>query len=559
MNQLYGGGGETAAKAAVTAPATDAKPWQSDDRSFKEQFGQARPNAWDSWDQERRQQWKSNHYQPAGGAAEAPPPPGGGGVTPPPPGTPPETPPPAPPPEQQQQQAPADGSAGSFDQSGYYGKHGKQIAWDDPKASWESFQNAGGSYADWVANSNAPAQGYYAENKINKPGSIQGPAPTVSDYAGQPVTVPPRTDVTGLNQFITDPFLRGIAMDMHDAGQEIARLAESGVAVGDNQILKLQERIDSGMAALSPYGIAYNPTEGINYAGGGGPGNTPPGHDDQRDDLNAGDTDIRTQFDFSAIAGNLKQALNRIGIDSSKLSPAALMEFATQTGLLENAWQNQQKAININQGTLDATLAENNPLRRASEAGALEALNNPDPTDWNAVMNRYAADSAKGTSQAYDTLNQNASQLGLGSGDVAGFGAQLGADSSNALARGISELEHKQALAGRAGLFDAMSMAGNVDQNYRGSESMARQILANTVNSTPQAAANPYSGVANTATNMAAIQQAYDAQREAERGNGLAGGLGGLMSGAELGSMFGPWGAAIGGALGGAGGYAANR
>jgi hypothetical protein len=229
----------------------------------------------------------------------------------------------------------------------------------------------------------------------------------------------------------------------------------------------------------------------------------------------------------------------------------AMMEFEQGRRQLEDAYQRRQKGVNLNQ--LDLDRIKNDPLRGRAESAALDIFDDPGGVDWQPIRNRLASDYDRGLDQSIQAMSGGAARRGVPLGAMQGMTGQLTAENRNALARALGEMSTQEQLHDREGLYRAIQNAANTNRAFSGAESMAMQTLANAVMGTPQPAQNPYAGMANTASNLSAIELAKKQAEEAESGTdwgsvglGLAGTLGGSLLG-------GPFGGALGGALFGGG------
>jgi len=427
----------------------------------------------------------------------------------------------------------------------------------EPYKSWHQANKEGASWEDFVANSDAPGTNFFAQREgATRPNGLKGNAPTIADYtaANGPVAVPSSAAQGDIVQSIKDPYLAAVAQQMQTWRTKLLALgAAGGGSPAANA--RLHKNISEGSQMLGAYGIDYNPEAGIASEGPGDVDN-PDGDitPNERTDENTGLLDLADHVDFSGVGfGQLRQIFNSMGKDISKLTPAALLEFATNMGIYNDSLVNKQKGVNIMQPNVEGFSRENNPFRATSEDKMLEALQQGDPTDWEGVKNRYASDADKGVGQQYDALNSSAARRGLDPSAVSGFGAMLGAQGADTKARGLAELTNQQGIQGRNALYDALSMSSQVDSHYRGGESMARQQLANAVMGKPDVAANPASGFTNVASGMLGAQNDLDAARDAERdadrrreeqywiqgGKMLLGGAGGGMGGGMPGFLSG--------------------
>ena len=404
--------------------------------------------------------------------------------------------------------------------------------------------------------------------------------------------------------YLENDFLRALAHDAWDAASALKNQTNFDANRGDNWLNKQTQRYDLARQLLGRAGVNIDfmnlgggvggdapgapgdppiiPLPGDDAPGGGGgagggpggggggaggsqtdsnadgipdvfqdPGDLGniPGATGTRNDLNVSDTDLNVDLFSKAdsIAGDVKRSLGGIGVDLKQIDLPAMMEFEMQRRLAHDAQLNKQKGVNIMQGALDQSLAANNPFRAESEKAMLAALKDPDPTDWEGIKNRLASDFAKSGDRATEELSQSAARRGVPLGAMAGAQMNLSRDQGNDLARALGELENQQALQGRNSLYQALAVAGDVDRNYRGGESVLRQTLANAVMGAPSTPQNPFAGLSNTAANLKAIQTGIDAQEEAEKAakKGLYGDIGGALLGAAGTALGGPLGAAL--------------
>ena len=279
------------------------------------------------------------------------------------------------------------------------------------------------------------------------------------------------------------------------------------------------------------YGINYDPRS---YQATPDPSNT----GNEAVDLPANTTLDTSVPDVTTKVPDLLQAIG------GKIENAPLIETAMNMEMYRRSLEDRQKGVNILDNVVKDTMASNNPLRARSEELALSSLNNPDPVDWTGIKNRMATDYGRDRSQSATSIAEALAGRGLDAGAGAGITAQMNSQNRMSLARALGELTTKEQQGRQSAIYDAIANAGNVDRNYRGAESTARQILANAVMGTPQAAANPYAGITNYRLGQQAsqIQQdAIDEQATAAK-NAMIGNL--------VGSIFGSASRAASGGIG---------
>lgn len=277
------------------------------------------------------------------------------------------------------------------------------------------------------------------------------------------------------------------------------------------------------------YGITYDPRS---YVATPNPSNT----GDETIDLPANTTLDTTLPDVTTKVPDLLQAIG------GKMENAPLLETAMGMEMYRRALDDRQKGVNILDNVVKDTMASNNPLRALSEQLSKEALQNPDPVDWSGIKNRLATDYGRARETGATQLSQALAGRGLDPGSGVSMQARMAGDNRMGLARALGELDTQEQQSKRASIYDAITNAANVDRNYRGAESTARQILANAVMGTPQAAQNPYAGVTDYRLGREAMQiqkDANDAQAQAAQ-NALWGDLGGALLGVGGAFLGGP-------------------
>ncbi len=340
-----------------------------------------------------------------------------------------------------------------------------------------------------------------------------------------------------------DPAVLALMQQYGNFGEQLA----SGQDLTPENLARQSEQYATLGAILNNvYGITWDPLTGYKNA-------VPAPNPDDTNGSIPDNTTIAT--DLPNLSLKVPDLLQAIG---GKMENAPLLEFAMQQWLQQQGLQQQQKGIYLLDDAVKQSLAENNPLRRESERLALEALQNPDPVNYEQVKNRLASDYAKGRESGNAALAQSLAGRGLSASTGIGLGAQMNSQSQMDLARALSELDMRQAENLRTAQYGATTNAANVDRAYAGAESTLRQMLANAVMGAPNVAQNPYAGMADTRTALEALkmqQGKLEDAAEAEKGSALSQGLGAL--GTVVGAYFGgPMGAAAGNAAGTAAGKA---
>lgn len=467
----------------------------------------------------------------------------------------------------------------------------KGVTKDLDGSDWKAANNNGVSWADWVSSQTNPNRVLSQLGMDNLKG-----LPGTAEYQ-QVVNIPSTAqvgDITDSNSpyYIANKKVQQVAVKYAALAQRHEQMASAPAgtyAVKD--ISDVAQKMDALGRVLGGYGITFNPqtrqqpsTPPTTDPGTTPPPTTPPtttppdqgtsppaqsGNPYQtpgegyapfrnprlRNVDNLGNTDLPTQVtplsDMSTdVARMLRDRPN--GVTAEEWSAA--MEFENQRRLYEQALQRQQKGVNINEAELERI--QNDPLRAKAEAAALDMFANPSGVDYQGIRNRYTSDMAASQENALAAAASSAAARGLGAEGMGGFAGWLKAQSGNQLARGLGELSTEEQMANREGLYRAISNAANVSQAYGGAESMASQILANAVLGTPQAATNPYSGMADTSANLAALRLARQQAAEADQGTdylGMGMNLFGTLGGALLGNP------ALGSILGSAAGNATKK
>jgi len=502
-------------------PEDVGQPWQDDNRSFQEQFGTTRPANWENWSQTQRRNWKRNHYQTPPQAPPTPPGPNDPGGTPPGPTDPGGTPP-------DQGGAGGPGTGGGFnpqDPTTYYDQAGNRTWTADTVRGLDDkdfLSNRPENFAQW----SQAQRDQWLVNNYNPYGNVQSfmqnaPLSAVADYfrrewAGRvngvnrknlpttpldtPVDIQWNADLSQISGSVSDPVMRRMLDSMHELSTNLQQMANHSAGTSTPEYARALRKYDALRDYMARLNVNYDPYG--HFQQGDPQGAEQPGVDDDRSTGGGqSDTDIPTRLpDFGPMLAEIRRALGGAGGPQS----AAMLEFIASRQQAENAMQQRQQGVNILQPSLDAASRENNPFRALSEDAMVQALQNPDPTNWDTVMNQYAADSAKGNRQAMEALSSSASRRGLPLGAVSGISSRMQSDQGNQLARAMAELENQKALQGRNSLYDAINMSGNVNRQYQGGEDTIRQLLANAVMGTPNPAQNPYSGMADT---QLALQQ----------------------------------------------------
>lgn len=431
-----------------------------------------------------------------------------------------------------QEEAPAPDVYTRGDPRTYFAEDGtpkwtvQDIVADDRPAGQKFIRPVPAAYANWTAKRKAEwrAANY---NPYDSPAEYIKNVPweqgytayknAVADRKALPQTLPSPDDVQQQIQIPSDATLAQITAPgsslrieneelqrLWDASQNaytnLRQFSETAEGLSSKEYQNALATYNLAINTLGRFGIQYDPLS--DYANAGNPDTREPGFDDTRSgEGGSSDTDIPTSLpSFDRTIQDLRKALN------GDPNAAALLEFAMQRALAEQGMQRQQQGVNLLQPNVEMTLAENNPFRKASEDAMIAALANPDPTDWQGIQNRYVSDSDALLNQGTQALSTSGARRGLSPGALAGLQSQMQREHANTQARGLGELRNQQAVQGREALYQAIQQAANVDANYRGAESVARQVLANAVMGVPQSAVNPYSGIADTRAGLDALK-----------------------------------------------------
>lgn len=346
----------------------------------------------------------------------------------------------------------------------------------------------------YVAYKNAVADRKALPQTLPSPDDVQQQIQIPSDATLAQITAP------GSSLRIENEELQRLWDASQNAYTNLRQFSETAEGLSSKEYQNALATYNLAINTLGRFGIQYDPLS--DYANAGNPDTREPGFDDTRSgEGGASDTDIPTSLpSFDKTIQDLRKALN------GDPNAAALLEFAMQRALSEQGMQRQQQGVNLLQPNVEMTLAENNPFRKASEDAMIAALANPDPTDWQGIQNRYVSDSDALLNQGTEALSTSSARRGISPGAMAGLQSQMQRENANTQARGLGELRNQQAVQGRDALYRAIQQSANVDANYRGAESVARQVLANAVMGVPQSAINPYSGIADTRAGMDALK-----------------------------------------------------
>lgn len=329
----------------------------------------------------------------------------------------------------------------------------------------------------------------------------------------------------GSQYYVENTTIQSILDAMMNQSENLDAINRSPSGYGSDAWDDIFGRYSGARALLKNlYGIEYDPFSA--YTGANIPGDTLDIGDNTKIDTTLPTTDVLT--------GDLARYFN--DVDGGK---KLALEFAMQRWLTEQGLQRQQQGINLLQPVVDQTLAANNPMRQESERLMLEALQNPDPVDWQGIRNRATSDSDAGLLESIRAASGGANRRGVPAGAMSGLAGVLTSQNRNDLSRRLGELLTEEQRSKRSSLYDALTMAGNTSRQWQGAESMARQQLANAVMGAPSIAQNPYAGMADTRFGARAIDLQRQAMEDQDTGTdwaGLATGLLGTAAGAFLGN-----------------------
>lgn len=306
----------------------------------------------------------------------------------------------------------------------------------------------------------------------------------------------------GSPYYIQSPEIRGIFDNLINYSSVLGQMQDSPDGIGSERFRGMLEKYEAGRNVLKNlYGIDYDPFS--QFMSGNKPGDT----------LEVGDnTQIATDLPSPAIVtDDLRAFFKGAGENANQYA----LEFAMQKWLTENNLQRQQQGINLLQPVVDQTLAENNPMRRESEALMMQALQNPDPVDWQGIRNRATSDQDRTLQQSIAAASGGAARRGVSLGSLAGLSGQLTAESGNSLSRRLGELTTQEQMAKRAAEYDALNQAANVSRQWQGAESQARQVLANAVAGQFGTPSNPYAGASDTRLALETLLAQKKAQEDA--------------------------------------------
>lgn len=325
--------------------------------------------------------------------------------------------------------------------------------------------------------------------------------------------------------YVENPEIRAVLDAMMNQSENLDAINRSPSGYGSDAWKETFGRYSGAQALLKNlYGIDYDPFSA--YIGTNIPGDSLDVADNTSIDTSLPTTDVLT--------GDLARYFN--DVDGGK---KLALEFAMQRWLTEQGLQHQQQGINLLQPVVDQTLAANNPMRRESERLMMEALQNPDPVDWQGIRNRATSDSDAGLLESIRMASGGANRRGVPAGAMSGLSGVLTSQNRNDLSRRLGELLTEEQRSKRSSVYDALTMAGNTSRQWQGAESMARQQLANAVMGAPSMAQNPYAGMADTRFGARAIDLQRQAMEDQDTGTdwaGLATGLLGTAAGAFLGN-----------------------
>lgn len=497
---------------------------------------------------------------------------------------------------------PSNPQPGDYGEWGFVGKQGKVIDWSS--ASWNSLKHNPHLTAEqYIQHSPEPAKGFYQHYNI----SMTNKAPPLSSYKGEPQAIawdasPTSFEDANHPNYIEDKGLRRLAAKAAVWAGEALEYSQAKPGSYNPKVMQqAQQKANAAQALLERYGIYYNPrgsgvgdgapgadpplpgggeggdspTPGTGDPGtgtgggdpplpgtgsGDGPGDGPgdPGvegdpygpngegynfRSDERDILDRGNTDLKTTLDPTRdIALDIKGAFNDKPGGMTAAEWSTMLEYERQREKDEDAMQRQQKGVNLKESDLNRI--QNDPMRVKAEALAMEHLNNPLAVDYTGIRNRRATDSDEALRQSIEAASISAGRRGIDPGAMAGFAGNLTAENRNQLSRDLGMLTTEEQLALRAGESSAITQAANTNRAFSGAESVAMGMLANAVMGTPEASANPYEGMADSAANIAAIEayrKALEDAKDAEPskwgaiGGGVLGGVAGFAAGGPTG------------------------
>lgn len=494
------------------------KPWETDERSFEEKFGKAKPGNWSSWDAQRKADWQRENYRSAAtGTGQQP----------------------------SQGQAttqtttdttaaqPIEGTPWTADPRTFVEQFDKEKppnwnSWDQArKNQWmrEHYQASD----DPVVNFTIWARqqgGFLTGLEL---GTL--PPPDASN---------PRTftidDMASIADSVENPSQRMLLSKMHNLGQQLSswQANPTGINVRDMEDARARYETLQGFLKDS-YGFDFDPYGELEAARAGRidegtEGTTVPGNADA----------------LQPYARELLQIRNMLGKDA----PQWMIEFAA--GLAERDAAN--KRYDLANRTVGGAVDKfsGSPLATRSREEALRLLGSPDNTPWDVIQSQYVSDQDKMANQIVQNLSSSAARRGISAGGVQGIQGQLLGEQANQTARGLGDISVARAKAEQDALYRALGLAGDVSQLYDLGELNARIGQANFQRGAPQDQLSPLSGWGNSWLGQQAVNESGKAQGPGMGQSVAAGALSGAAAGATAGSVIPGLGTVIGGLVGAA-------
>lgn len=389
-----------------------------------------------------------------------------------------------------------------------------------------------------------------------------------------PVTIPVNgtepPNIVSVMASIPDKNLAQLAGKVHSALYNdyggLLAMAEAnggyGVAAVQEQIAKAKR----GIEILNAYGINFDPLtpllnqlsgqgggsgggNGTGNGSGGGGGGTGGGTNPDTglpDEGGIPDSDYTGGLgsDINLPDNEYTRYFNRVKADWNKLSgddqhKQFLLEYMQALADRADARDRQQQGVNVLADSLKGF--QNDPLR--GRAMQLSGQMLDDPTggvDYEGIKNRYVSDQDATTQELIRQMSAGASRRGLAPGAIEGMATRTLSDQGNRTNRGLGELETERQRSELENKYRAITNAGSMSQLYTGGDAQMKQILANAIMGTPQAAQNPYAGWSNNYTNYQTLRELQSADDGSgfgwEDGLGMLGSLGGKFLGTEAGA-----------------------
>lgn len=393
---------------------------------------------------------------------------------------------------------------GVFNDLGFNNKNGNFQTW----ASVKSWDDVNTSYMDPLALMVArpdlmSGKQFYKFGLELDPGIIE---------KRNPLPEPSAFHATGTTQFSgteipTDLYMKGtgnagvddLLIQAFTFASSLKTALTDGNTAGARDV---SDKLKLTQAALSMYGITYNPTPGD--PGAGTPEGEFPGEFT---------TDLRTPAAGADWIGNIGNQLSpdiqrAFGItkDSDTKDRAAAWEAQMQLNAVKAALENQRRSSLLYGEAADTY--RDDPLSKKSTAMAEGLLDNPGLGDqfWQTTRNQYATDQDKLNEGIVQNLSASGARRGLSTGAMAGITTGALSQAANNTARGLGDLSIQRAADDRSSKYQALDQAQRTFATYRGGAAAQKQALGQILmGATPQVS-NPAAGVGSSAAALSGLQ-----------------------------------------------------